>query len=525
MTRRIFQFALRDLGEFTFASALTAWSLSWPIWSYQDRVVLLTLAVGAVPILWIALRLPPRHAPAGYFSASFAGAVAGVLQGPLLLTSLWPNQFVDPGLPVKLLLATSFRASIYLTAIVALSFLGAAGAFLFGSSYLLLVAAWGSLRRTYKASTGSETKRSPAAPLLFLIRGACLLSIVVAWRLQIPELRERGTIEMAESMRRPWDFTADGRFLGYLDVDGTLRLFESETARLSQTQPLQTKRSTPDMGTNTYPELARQMWFLPGGRQLLLDCWPFGFVTIDTTTWREETPRNAGRHAGRLNREERRGVSTSGRILVTSPEHRAHEFQNNTTLTIWDMTAHAPLRKISIRPRHHLSIYDDTVSINDGGDVLVLSVQRPGSSPKVGTEIWDLDSGSQRRHEILNFAKLDAAGQRVAHFHFSLDLKTGRQRQILSRASVIDFSPDGRRLLAFHGRSKKQNVPVLGSLIAGAFDDRLLVYDAAGKRILAKSTRVGNEGPESDSDFNIAPDGRHVAVRLAGRTIRIFRMR
>jgi hypothetical protein len=418
-----------------------------------------------------------------------------------------------------------YHALVYLAAIGMLALLGAIGALLFGGSYLLLcdVRRWLLQRWRRPAKEDSEIA-TVDRPRRFILRGICLLAILAAWWLQIPELHERGTLTLAESMRRPWGFTADGQYLAYLDAQGKLSLFDVQTAHLAATHRLRTDPPTRVMGGNTDPELARQMWFLPGGRELLLDCWPFGFITIDTATWSEITPRFAGNRPLGPSRDEMRGNSASGRIMVTSPEHRAYELQNDTTLTIWDMVRHAPVRQVTIRPQQNLWIGDDTVWINEAANVLVLGVRR-GTRPGGGTEVWNLDTGARTPLKIMNEGKLDPQGKRIAHFHYSLDLETGQQQPILARANVIDFTPNGRSLLAMHGESQNSKLPVLGSLISSAFDHRLLVYDAAGRRILGKSPNLSQTFPAVGSDVKIAPDGRHVAVRAPDAkpmTIRIF---
>jgi hypothetical protein len=279
----------------------------------------------------------------------------------------------------------------------------------------------------------------------------------------------------------------------------------------------------------TYLEVVRQLWFLPGGKELLLDCGPCTILTIDTSTWKQKTPRFAGDHPLGPNRDEMRAASPSGRIIVTSPQHRSHILQNDTTLTFWDMVRHAPLRQVTVRPDQDLWICDDWVVVNEPGNVMLLSV-RHGPRPGSGIEVWNLDKRTETPWEILNptSATIDAAGRRIGHFHFSLDIETGRQRALLPQTNVIDFSPEGRYLLAIHGEPRRSPSPVLGNLIANAFDHRLLAYDADGKRIRLKSPRLPEDHWYGGANVKIAPDGRHVAVCLGDvkpTEIRIYRLR
>jgi hypothetical protein len=172
-------------------------------------------------------------------------------------------------------------------------------------------------------------------------------------------------------------------------------------------------------------------------------------------------------------------------MVVTSPGHRNYEMQNNTTLTVWDMTNQTPHRKIAIRPNQQLWVIDDTILVSDQGNAIALHT-RLGTTPGGRVAVWLLDSGKRRSLDSSSFPEsLSADGRRTATFHYVIDNDTGEVQE--RPGQPIDFTANGARLLVEGEELSSGGLPVISSAVTWLLERRLILFSGSGSRILGYS--------------------------------------
>jgi hypothetical protein len=517
------RWSLGDLFNLIVACALIAWVLSWTCWKLSDRLLLACVELAFLGILGCRSARKPAGHFCGLSVARFTGATLLMAWGPALAIQWWPSaapRFIDSYGP------------LWVSLIIALALLvpvGVAGGFVAGQAYLALVDLGEALLRVRSNFVPSHAASSPTVSAVskpythpfhirrlsvLILRGLCLLIVFGVWWFSAKPIQFACRLPVENPLRRPWALTADGRHIGYLEESGTLRFYETDTGRLVDTVKLSLSAPPARAGHTTWSTLARRMWFLPGGQQLMLDCSPYRYVVVGTDDWRELSSLWNARDGHII--EPVRGISANGRMAVTSPDHANYQLQNNTTLTMWDMTKGTPHRENAIRPSQDLWVMDDIIVVNDEGNAIALQIIRRGPMPGGGVVAWLLDSDRLLSLEYNSFPEaISADGRFVAYFHYVIDTYTGEVQERPGRP--IGFAVNGTRLLVEGEERAGRGLPVVSSVATWLLKQRLLLFTGSGSRILGFSRGLPAHDAAQLYRWRLSADGRY-AVGVLGES-------